>query len=115
MSQALDASSRVLKKRAAHSHLSMRVPVMDLCLLLYFLLHDRFYARLDGAQQAAGEIEECGDKLECATDYDSDEAEGKEDQPDERIEEERREGQGPTEDHEDQKEQKVEHSCFSPG
>jgi hypothetical protein len=64
---------------------------------------------LDGAEHAHGEIEECGDKLECATDYDSDEAEGKEDQPDERIEEERREGQGPTEDHEDQKEQKVEH------
>src|ERR1700677_1149818 len=75
MSQALDASSRVLKKRAAHSHLSMRVPVMDLCLLLYFLLHDRFYARLDGAQQAAGEIEECGDEFECAAYRDADDAE----------------------------------------
>ncbi len=29
-SQALEACSRVLKKRAAQSHLSMRVPVMDL-------------------------------------------------------------------------------------
>jgi hypothetical protein len=28
MSQAFEACSRVLKKRAAHSHLSMRVPVM---------------------------------------------------------------------------------------
>ena len=28
-SQALEACSRVLKKRAAHSHLSMRVPVMS--------------------------------------------------------------------------------------
>jgi hypothetical protein len=30
MSQALEACSRVLKKRAAHSHLSMRVPVIRL-------------------------------------------------------------------------------------
>jgi hypothetical protein len=30
MSQALEACSRVLKKRAAQSHLSMRVPVMNL-------------------------------------------------------------------------------------
>jgi hypothetical protein len=30
MSQALEACSRVLKKRAAQSHLSMRVPVMSL-------------------------------------------------------------------------------------
>jgi hypothetical protein len=29
MSQALEACSRVLKKRAAHSHLSMRVPVIE--------------------------------------------------------------------------------------
>jgi hypothetical protein len=30
MSQDFEACSRVLKKRAAHSHLSMRVPVMRL-------------------------------------------------------------------------------------
>jgi hypothetical protein len=68
---------------------------------------------LEGAEHAHGEVEECGDELEGATDYDSDEAEGQEDQPDQRIEEDRGEGQGPTEDHEDQKEQEVEHRFLS--
>ena len=34
MSQALEACSRVLKKRAAQSHLSMRVPVMS-CIFVF--------------------------------------------------------------------------------
>jgi len=46
---------------------------------------------LDGAEHAHGEVEECGDELEGSADYDSNETEGEEDEPDQRIEEERRE------------------------
>jgi hypothetical protein len=69
---------------------------------------------LNRAKEADGKHEECADKFEGSSDNDSDEAEGKKDEPDERIEEKRREGEGPTDDHEDQKEQKVEHRYFSP-
>jgi hypothetical protein len=68
-SQALEACSRVLKKRAAQSHLSMRVPVM----LVFSLILLR---GLNCAEHSAGEGEEGGDELECAADYDADQAEG---------------------------------------
>ncbi len=79
-SQALEACSRVLKKRAAQSHLSMRVPVMDLFSLGTGVKDGKadhgFYGRhgfktglncsegrglLDGTEHAAGEGEERGD------------------------------------------------------
>jgi len=69
MSQALEACSRVLKKRAAQSHLSMRVPVMLLLSLI-------FVTGLNRSEHAAGEGEERGDEFECASDYDAYETEG---------------------------------------
>ena len=68
--------------------------------------------RLDRAEHAAGEGEECGDELECAAYDDADEAEGKQDEPDERIEDERGEGQGPAKESEKTEEQEVEHRVF---
>ena len=105
-SQALEACSRVLKKRAAQSHLSMRVPVMP----------SIFYEeRLDGAEHAAREREERADKLECASYDDSDESERQQDQPDEGKENESGEGQGPAKESEKTEEQEVEHRrCSSP-
>src|ERR1700744_113025 len=86
MSQALEACSRVLKKRAAQSHLSMRVPVMP----------SIFYEeRLDGAEHAAREREEGADELECASYDDSDKSERQQDEPDEGKQNEGGEGQGP--------------------
>src|ERR1700723_3704687 len=73
-SQALEACSRVLKKRAAQSHLSMRVPVMR----LFSALAADFENALDGSEHAAREREERGDEFECASDYDAYEAEGQE-------------------------------------
>jgi hypothetical protein len=106
-SHALEACSRVLKKRAAQSHLSMRVPVM-----LFIVIQER----LDRSEHAAGEGEERGDELECAADDDADEAEGKEDEPDEWIEDEGGEGQGPAKESEQAEEQEVDHrvvvSCW---
>lgn len=106
MSQALEACSRVLKKRAAQSHLSMRVPVM---LLFSSILAD---CDLDGFEHAAGKVEERGDELKCAADYDPYEAEGQQDQPDERIEQERDEGDGPADDQEETEEQEFQHRVF---
>jgi hypothetical protein len=68
MSQALDACSRVLKKRAAQSHLSMRVPVMEL-----FSPGCEGRGRgLDGTEHADGQAEERGDELEGAAYHDAD-------------------------------------------
>jgi hypothetical protein len=64
---------------------------------------------LDGSKHAAGEGEERGDELECAADDDAEEAEGKKDEPDKRIEKERGEGQGPAKKSEETEEQEVEH------
>ena len=103
-SQAFEACSRVLKKRAAQSHLSMRVPVIP----------SIFYEeRLDGAEHAAREREERADKLECSADHNADEAEGEQDEPDEREEDEGGEGEGPAKESEKTEEQKVEHRCCS--
>ena len=106
MSQALEACSRVLKKRAAQSHLSMRVPVM----LSIFV--DFYGLRLDGAEHAAGKVEERGDEFEGAADYDAYEAEGQQNQPDERIQQERDQGDGPADDQEETEEQEFEHRNF---
>ena len=70
-------------------------PLIDACaghgsIFFYFYLSQM----LDGAEHAHGEIEERGDELEGAADYDADETEGQEDQPDQRVEEERRERRG---------------------
>ncbi len=68
---------------------------------------------LDGAEEAAGEVEECGDQLECAADYEADEAEGQQNQPDQWVEEECGEREGPADYEKDQEEQKLEHRCVS--
>jgi hypothetical protein len=78
----------------------MRVPV------ILSILNQK---RLDGAKEAAGEVEECGDELEGAADYDADEAEGQEDEPDQRVEEECGERKGPADYEKDEEEQKLEH------
>ena len=59
-----------------------------------------------------GRREERGDKFEGAADYDADEAEGQEDQPDQRIEDQSCEGQGPAKESEKTEEQEVEHQVF---
>ena len=105
-SQALEACSRVLKKRAAQSHLSMRVPVM------LSIFADFQWDGLDGSQHAAGEAEERGDEVEGAADDDADEAEGEQDEPDERIEEQGGQREGPAEESEEAEEQEVEHRVF---
>ena len=64
---------------------------------------------LDGAEHAAGKGEERGDELEDAADYDTDEAEGQEDQPDQRIEDKGCDGQGPAKEGEKTEEDEVEH------
>jgi hypothetical protein len=64
---------------------------------------------LNGSQHSAGEAEECGDEFEGAADYDADESEGKKDEPDERIEDQGCEGQGPAKESEDAEEEEVEH------
>ncbi len=92
MSQALEACSRVLKKRAAQSHLSMRVPVM----LLF-----SYTARLYRAEDADGEIEESAYEFKGASDDDAHETEGQEYQPDQWIEEECGESERPADDKED--------------
>jgi hypothetical protein len=69
---------------------------------------------LDGAQHSSRKAEERGDEFEGAANYDADEAEGKQDEPDERIEDQGCEGQGPAEEGEEAKEKEVEHRvCVS--
>ena len=54
-----------------------------------------FGKRLDRAEHTAGKGEERGDELECAAyDY-ADKTEREQDEPDQRIEDEGRDGQGP--------------------
>ena len=51
--------------------------------------------------------------LKYATDYDAEQAEGEEDEPDERVKDEREQGYGPAEDEEDQEEEKL-HGSWLP-
>ena len=67
---------------------------------------------LDGAKDAGGEGEEGGDELEDTADNDADQAKGKKDQPDERVEDQREEGRGPADDEEDQEEEKLHGACL---
>ena len=55
----------------------------------------RFGKRLNRAEHTAGKREERGNEFEGAAYGDADEAEGQQDEPDQRIEDEGREGQGP--------------------
>jgi hypothetical protein len=80
----------------------MRVPIMAI-----------FLYRLDGAEQAAGKVEERGDEFEYAADCEADEAEGKQDQPDQRIEQEREQRQGPADDEKNAEQQELEHKGLS--
>ena len=64
---------------------------------------------LDGAEHADGEVEDRGDKFECAFDDEAEEAEGQEDEPDEREENERGDGERPAEEGEEAEEQAIEH------
>jgi hypothetical protein len=69
---------------------------------------------LDGAQHSSRKAEERGDEFEGAANYDADETEGKQDEPDERIEDQGCEGQGPAKEGEEAKEKEVEHRvCVS--
>jgi hypothetical protein len=69
---------------------------------------------LDGSEHAAGEREECGDEVECASDDDAYETEGQKEKPDEGKENERGEGQGPAKKGEETEEQKIEHRVSFP-
>ena len=59
-----------------------------------------------------GRREERGDEFERAADYDADEAEGQQDEPDERVEDQGYEGQGPAKESEEAEEKEVEHRVF---
>ena len=62
---------------------------------------------LNSAEHAAGKGEERADEFKGAADYDADETEWQEDEPDERIEDERGEGKGPAKEGEETEEQEV--------
>jgi hypothetical protein len=68
---------------------------------------------LYGTEHAAGKVEERGDELEYAADREADEAEGKQDQPDQRIKQERGQRQGPADDEKNAEEQELEHKGLS--
>ena len=64
---------------------------------------------LNRSERADGEVEDCGDEGEGASDYDAYQAEGEQDEPDEWVKDQRGEGEGPAEEGEDQEEEEVEH------
>jgi len=63
----------------------------------------------DGAEDAAGKAEECGDQVEYAVYGDADQAEGQQDEPDEGVEDESDQGERPAEEQEEAEEQESEH------
>ena len=56
---------------------------------------------LNGAQDAGGKGEDGGDEFEDPADYKADEAEGEQDKPDERVEDQREERGWPADDEKD--------------
>jgi hypothetical protein len=64
---------------------------------------------LNRSKHADWEIKDCGDELKCAFDDDAYEAEGQQDQPNQREEKERGQGKGPAEEGEEAKQKEVEH------
>ena len=70
-------------------------------------------AELDGAEHAAGEGEKRADQFERAADHEADETEREQDQPDEREEDYRCQGQRPAKEGEKTEEKEVEHRCCS--
>ena len=66
--------------------------------------------KLDGAEDANGKHEDSGDEGEDSGDGNSDDAEGQADQPDDWVEDERHEGQGPAEDEKNAEKQEFEHN-----
>jgi hypothetical protein len=61
--------------------------------------------KLDGTQDACRESEDCADQLEDAANYDANQPEGQEDQPDERVKQERQQRRGPANDDEEDEEE----------
>jgi hypothetical protein len=64
---------------------------------------------LDGAEDASGQQKNRGDELKCAMHYKADKPEGKQDQPNKRIENERRNCDGPADDKQDAEKQQLDH------
>jgi len=67
--------------------------------------------RLDAAESPGGEGEERADELEYAADHYADQAEGEQDQPDERVEDYRDNGGRPADDEKDQEEKQFHVWC----
>lgn len=81
---------------------------MDRCGTLYGI-------GLERAQESCRQGDESSDELENAADGDADEAEWKEKQPDEGVEDECKEGKRPAKDKEKTPEKKLDHGAQPPG
>jgi hypothetical protein len=68
--------------------------------------------RLDGAEDAAGEVEECGDEVEDSVDGDAQETKGEQDEPDEGIEDQGKKRERPAGDQEDAEEEEADHRAL---
>jgi hypothetical protein len=65
--------------------------------------------RLDGAEDAAGEVEEGGDEVEDSVDGDAQETKGEQDEPDEGVEDHGKKRERPAGDQEDAEEEEADH------
>jgi hypothetical protein len=75
-------------------------------------IEDGFVAWLNGAEDSGGEGDECADKFERSAYRDADNAEGQQDQPDDRVKEQRGQGHRPADDKQDAEDQELHRFVF---
>jgi len=69
-------------------------------------------ARLDGAKHAAWQRKERGNEVESSTNDNADKPEGQQHKPDERVKNDRGDGEGPARDEQNTEEEQLKHRCY---